>query len=157
MGLKILRDKDFISGLFLIIFATWIYLETIKIPAAEKLILMRATFFPYVISIGLFIAGFILVGLPVYRNKIDPIVLGSKPGDILILLIFLALIFLYFYGIKILGYLIGTFSYLLISMFLLKVQNKLYALLLSAGVTLVIYLIFRGFLKVPLPAGILNL
>ncbi|CEP67009.1 Protein of unknown function DUF1468 [Moorella glycerini] len=157
MGFKVFRDRDFISGLALLIFATWVYIETMKIPATEKMILMRATFFPYLISLGFFLVGLILVMLPYYRKTIDLFELGSTTTDIKILLVFIIIIFIYLYVLELLGYFTSTICFLFGLMLLLGVKNKLYAFLLSVGITLIIYLAFGWFLKVPLPEGILSL
>ncbi|MDN5343893.1 MAG: Tripartite tricarboxylate transporter TctB family [Clostridia bacterium] len=152
---SIYRDKNFLSGAAIFILSIFLYKGSEAIPATEKLLLMRASFFPLVISIGLFICGVTLLTLPFIRKKVD---LLSLPGgkDMLVLLIFIAFIYLYIYTMEFLGFILGTLLYLLLSMLLLCVKNKIQGLLLALGVTVVIYFIFVTFLKVPFPAGLLG-
>lgn len=61
---------------------------------------------------------------------------------------------LYIVLINIMGYIFATFVYVLITLFGLKIK-KINSLIISIGFCLFVYVVFKVFLNVPLPKGII--
>jgi hypothetical protein len=156
MNLRVVRDKNFVTGVLLVIFAVLVGMEIREIPATEVRFLARATFFPYVVSIGCFITGLLLVIKACKAGEISEFVWWSSRKEFFVLLTFVIFIFMYVKVINQLGFILTNFFFLVCSMFLLKEPNKIHLFLFSVGTTVLIQVVFGALLKVPLPTGILG-
>ena len=114
-------------------------------------------FLPLAMSLaigGLSIA--LLVGILRGRVEISNKPIFQPDGRSRIVVVFLLLVG-YVFLIEVLGYVPSTFLYLAATIIFLRRERIVSALLMSVGLTVLLYAIFRLWLKSPLPTGFLGI
>jgi putative tricarboxylic transport membrane protein len=153
------RFNDGLIGGFLLLFAAAMMLHTLGFPAMPGQPVGPALF-PTVIGIGMSIAGVILIVQGA---------LGHRRGDALVrldeglrsphhLTNFLAVLVglgFYILAARTLGFIITAFVLTSALMIKLRRGHVLTSLLIAAAATVVVYIVFARFLRVPLPRGLL--
>jgi putative tricarboxylic transport membrane protein len=149
-----MRVSNTAIGLFLILFAAVVLWHVQSFPSLDNGYPGPALF-PSVLAV-LFIfcgIGLIIQGVR-QREKLLKFDTGTlNLSGLLNILFVLGMIVCYIFLAQYIGFLIFSFLVLLILMKWLKVKT-LASLLMSGGVTLVIYLLFAKVLLVPLPWGL---
>ena len=82
----------------------------------------------------------------------------SKEGleSFLLMVVCAGSAFAYMFAMSIIGFSLSTAAYLFGMLCYLKVKNKIYAMVISVLLTGALYMLFRIWLRVPLPAGFLG-
>ena len=114
-------------------------------------------FLPLAMSLaigGLSIA--FLVGILRGRVEIKDTPVFQPDGRIRILVVFLLLVG-YVFLIEVFGYVLSTFLYLAATIIFLRRERIVSAVLMSVGLTFLLFAIFRLWLKSPLPTGLLGI
>lgn len=142
----VMRKLDLILGYILLAICFAFYFMISKLPD-------KATLYPlFVTSILLFLT---LIHLIVtYRNKSREESNAFKGLYLKQLFFVLGISGLYIAMINILGYVVSTVLYILISLIVLKTE-KVKSIMLSAGTAAFIFILFKILLRVPLPKGFL--
>lgn len=134
-------------GIGIILFGVFILLNALNMP--DMLLGLGPGDFPEIVSIGLIICGFILTFQSFFiSEKTKKIYSKSSVKDVLIL-IFISL--LYVYLVKYIGFLYLTPFLMLATMYLFGYKKLPYAIVISVIFTLLVYYVFYGIFKVPLP------
>ncbi len=144
MKLKITWDTGI--GLGIILFAIFILINALGMPNSS--LGLGPGDFPEIISVGLIICGIILL-IQGIREK--PRKIYSKEALISIFIL-IASGLLYVYLVKYIGFLYLTPFLMLLTMYLFGYRKIHYAILISIIFTLMVYYIFYGIFKVPLPS-----
>ena len=149
-----MRVSNTAIGLFLILFAAVVLWHVQSFPSLDNGYPGPALF-PSVLAVLFIICGIGLIIQGVrQREKSLKFDTGTlKLSGLLNILFVLGMIVCYIFLAQFAGFLIFSFLVLLILMKWLKVKT-LASILMSAGVTLVIYLLFAKVLLVPLPWGL---
>ena len=149
-----MRVSNTAIGLFLILFAAVVLWHVQSFPSLDNGYPGPALF-PSVLAVLFIICGIGLIIQGVrQREKLLKFDTGTlKLSGLLNILFVLGMIVCYIFLAQFAGFLIFSFLVLLILMKWLKVKT-LASILMSAGVTLVIYLLFAKVLLVPLPWGL---
>ena len=149
-----MRVSNTAIGLFLILFATVVLWHVQSFPSLDNGYPGPALF-PSVLAVLFIFCGIGLITQGIrQREKLLKLDTGTLtlPGLLNILFV-LGTIVCYIFLAQYVGFLIFSFLVLLILMKWLKVK-PLASILMSGGVTLVIYLLFAKILLVPLPWGL---
>jgi len=134
-------------GIGIILFGVFILLNALNMP--DMPLGLGPGDFPEIVSIGLIICGFILTFQSFFiSEKTKKIYSKSSLKDVLIL-IFVSL--LYVYLVKYIGFLYLTPFLMLATMYLFGYKKLPYAIVISVIFTLLVYYVFYGIFKVPLP------
>jgi len=146
-----MRNADRIGGLIIIAFGAGYLLAAISMPSATIGDPLGHKTFPVILGgLMIFLGSSLLVKpgrdtefSPLKRTFISVILLAGLLGG-------------YGYSLPILGYPLGTFLFLFITSRLIGERSWILGLLLSAGLSLGIFIIFTKILDIPLPLGILK-
>lgn len=141
-----MKKMDFILGYILLAVVAFFYVLIFQLPPAAKI-------YPiFVNSLLLFLT--LIHMLVTLRSTDSGEATGFENLEIRQLLLVLLASGLYVGLIKIIGYLVSTFIYVLSLLMGLKVNKKV-SFLVSLGFSLIVYVLFKRFLRVPLPKGFL--
>jgi len=146
-----MRNVDRIGGLIILIFGAGYLLGATSMPSATIGDPLGHKTFPVILGgLMIFLGSSLLVKpgrdtefSPLKRTFISVILLAGLLGG-------------YGYSLPILGYPLGTFLFLFITSRLIGERSWILGLLLSAGLSLGIFIIFTKILDIPLPLGILK-
>jgi putative tricarboxylic transport membrane protein len=149
-----MRVSNTAIGLFLVLFAAVVLWHVQSFPSLDNGYPGPALF-PSVLAVLFIFCGIVLIFQGIrQREKLLKFDTGTLTlsGSLNILLV-LATVICYIFFADAIGFLIFSFLVLMILMKWLKVKT-LSSLLMSVGVTLVIYILFAKILLVPLPWGL---
>lgn len=141
-----MRRINLILSTTLIVIAGIIYYMISQLPS-------EATLYPIFVTSLFFILSIMLL-IVTYFNKDDKEESSFKDIEVKQLLFILITSGLYVALINILGYIVATFLYILVTLLGLRIK-KINSIIISIGFCLFIYVVFKVFLKVPLPKGII--
>lgn len=147
-------------GAILVAFSVFMYLQTFKFPPA-MLGTLGAGFFPKILFTLLSCAGVGLIITNFTQNRKRPeeetfSLKVALRAHSLVILSFL-LIFIYIVAMYYFGFLWATFGFMLSMMWLLgprKIKNLPLIIIISGGMTFIIYYSFLKLLQIFLPEGI---
>ncbi|MGC8810295.1 MAG: tripartite tricarboxylate transporter TctB family protein [bacterium] len=147
-------------GLILIVFSVFMYLQTFKFPPA-MLGTLGAGFFPKILFTLLGLAGIGLIISSFIQNKERPLektfsLKVALQTHSLVILSFV-LIFIYIVAMPYFGFLWATLGFMISLMWLLgprKIKNLPLIIIISCGLTFVIYFSFLKLLQIFLPEGV---
>lgn len=141
-----MRKANLMLSGALIVFSGFVYYMISKLPK-------EAALYPLFVTSLFFILSIMLL----YKSYVDK---DNKEESSFKNLEFKQLLFvlissgLYVALINVLGYILATFAYVLVTLFGLRIK-KINSLLISLGFCLFVYVVFKIFLNVPLPKGII--
>lgn len=142
------KNKEIYSILFIYIVSISFFKQSINMKADAGL-------FPKLLSIIIFILNtlylFNALKKKVKLDKLKEEISIKKFYKMLLLSI------LYIILIKIIGFILSSFIFLIISMKILEVKNNKIVIFISIITTLTIYICFSIFLNVPMPTGLLGI
>lgn len=141
-----MKKVDLILGYFLLALCGIFYFMISKLP--EKAIL-----YPIFVTTLLLFLTIIHLAIT-YLKKSHDEKSGFENLEIRQLFFILGLSGLYVGLIKVVGYVTSTIFYVLVSLLGLKVNKKV-SIAVSIGFSIIIYVLFKKFLRVPLPKGFL--
>lgn len=160
--MKLYKNKDIVSGTALMLFASWLFMSSfgIKVSAVSK---YGATLVPKLTACIIFILGALVVIDAAKVLKANVVQNGANDRktfqtQLPIYLTFVALA-IYVLLIEKVGFLIMTAFYLFSQMFILSCFEKKKILLymfISVFSASAMYIVFRNFFNLLLPAGILG-
>ena len=113
---------------------------------------MGPGFFPMIIA-GIVFFLCILLLISSRKEKDDGGALLTRTNAMVLLSV--AITFVYIFAMRILGFPLATFLYIFSMMKFLNVKGRIFPLILSVAVTGVIYAVFTVFLTVLLPRGVI--
>jgi putative tricarboxylic transport membrane protein len=151
--------SDIISGLLFVVFSTGVYLIALQLPPGRGNAPGPA-FFPELtavlgVVVGLAICVRAAVALRRRAGSPTRRVTGDSVGDALRLALLLAVSIAYVVGLRPVGFLIASGLFLVVSLLILGERRVLILVLVPAGLTGVIHLVFTSLLGLRLPAGAL--
>lgn len=114
-----------------------------------------AALFPQILSVLILVLNTIQLIKVITGNLIK--VKKKEDLDSKKLLLILVASIVYVLSLQVLGFVISSLIYLILAMYLLRVENKKAIVVISVLTIVVIYLSFGILLKVPIPKGILGL
>ena len=149
-----LKNKDFIGGLFFLIIGLICLIQGYRL-SPGTLSAPGAGFFPFTLSLILVLLSLILFfkSLKTRLARMDGIIrIGTRWKH---LLFALAVLIIFGYAIKPVGYILCSFMMLILLFKFVEGRSWRSALILSTSCTLISYVVFAKYLGVPLPRGIL--
>lgn len=145
--------KELIVTVIFDVFAFAYWYSSRKLSAA-------AMMFPGFLLIGIALFSILsyVNGIHVSREAENAQVSGEEPkfGITKKLILFAALTLVMLLLYKTLGFVISIFVYLLLAMLILGVRNKLVLVLIPVLVDVFVFFVFKTWLEVPLPMGLLS-
>jgi len=160
-----LHRSDYNISLVLIAFGIFIFISSYSIPVLtiiEKTGMVNSQFFPKLcgIFLVLFSIAMILENYLLMAKK-EKKVWGeygerSEKFDYIKLIVVAALGFMYLITYQYLGHLISSFLFVCLFMYFLGIRNLFLLIIAPGGISFLIYAVFRIFLDVPLPEGIIT-
>lgn len=148
-----MKKENIIFGLIGVAISAYIFWETSKFPL-DNIMNIGPSFFPRFLAVGLFIFSMILIFLNLFRveEKVEVKFSIKDPG---VHRAAISLIITVLYGLIMgfLGFIITTILYLCSLMYLMKLRKWIRMLIISTGVSLIIYTIFKTLLNISLPIG----
>lgn len=142
------KNKEVYSITFIYIVAITFFKQSMNMRADAGL-------FPKFLSISIIILNSLyLISIIKERIKIEKVKEEMSVKKFYIMLI---ISILYIIFIKLIGFILSSLIFLIISMKLLEVKNNKKIILISISTVLIIYICFAIFLNVPMPTGFLGL
>lgn len=152
-----LKKPDIISSLIGILFGVYILVTASKFPE-DVVMKIGPSFFPSILATLLIFFSFLLLCFALMgKSKGTVEKFNFKDPGIQRAGIALLATIIYSVLLNIGGFIITTILYLFGLMFLLKKRDYSNMVLISAGVTLGVFLIFEKFLHISLPLGLVNI
>lgn len=158
-GQEVLVREDKYIGIILVIFSVFMYTQTFKFPPA-MLGTLGAGFFPKILFTLLGLAGVGLIIGSLFQNKKRPLKTFSLKlawqTHSLVILSFL-LVGIYIVAMHYFGFLWATLGFMISLMWLLgpkKIRTLPLIMIISGGLTFVIYYTFLKLLQIFLPEGL---
>ena len=148
-----MKREDIGIGVGLLILSTWLFWYVGRY--AEKTIYIYGPqFFPKILAILMVILGLALIVNALLGNSLK---MGNRidPKGFVRMLISIGICIGYLFLITILGFATATFVFLFVLMTFLKQKGILIRLFSSMGTAIFVWVIFRYFLVIPLPEGLL--
>lgn len=151
-----MKKADIIAGLLGLALSFYIIIQSGKFPE-DKVLLMGPSFFPRILAVVMLVmATILIISALLGKSAQTAEKFDIRDPGIQRSIITLAVTVIYLLVLKRIGFIIDTIIYLMFLMYLLKLRNYLQMLLVSVGVTLTVYYIFRVALNITLPLGILG-
>jgi len=148
-----MKKEDIGVGIGLLILSTWLFWYVGRYREKE-IYIYGPDFFPRVLAIIMAILGLSLIINAISGNSLKMVDRIDRRGFIR-MLISIAICIGYLFLTKILGFATATFIFLFILMTFLKQRGILIRILSSFATAMLVWTIFRYFLVIPLPEGIL--
>ena len=145
MRLKFTWDTGI--GIGIILFGVFILFNALNMP--DMPLGLGPGDFPEIESIGLIICGFILTFQSFFITEENKKIYSKNSVKDVLILIFISL--LYVYLVKYIGFLYLTPFLMLATMYLFGYKKLSQAIIISVIFTLLVYYVFYGIFKVPLP------
>ncbi len=140
----IMRKINLILSIIMLIVSGVFYIMIAQLPK-------EASLYPILVTTILLVLSLILL-IKSYFQKEDEELTAFKNIKIKQLLFVLVVNGVYVFLINLIGYVVSTALYILVALIGLKVDRKK-SFLISSGVCLFVYVLFKVLLKVPLPKG----
>lgn len=151
-----MKRADIIAGILGLFVGFYVIIESRTFPDDEVL-LMGPSFFPIVLSVLMLIFSIaLIVNALMGRSAKKAEKLDIRDPGIQRSIISLLATIVYLSTLEKLGFIIGSIIYLMFLMYLLKLRNYVKMVLVSVGVSLAVYYIFRVALSITLPLGLLG-
>ena len=151
-----MKRADIIAGILGLFVGFYVIIESRTFPDDEVL-LMGPSFFPIVLSVLMLIFSIaLIVNALMGRSAKKAEKLDLRDPGIQRSIISLLATIVYLSTLEKLGFIIGSIIYLMFLMYLLKLRNYVKMVLVSVGVSLAVYYIFRVALSITLPLGLLG-
>ena len=144
-----IKKADIGTGIGLSILSTliWIYANQYKGRGASE---YGPHIFPQFLAVCMFICALMLIGLAVKNKSVVPAdtinIRGMFRAGIAILICIAYIIIM-----QLIGYLAATVIFLFVMMTFVQQKGLITRAVVSVTVALIIFLLFRNFLKIPLP------
>lgn len=139
-----MRKINLILSIVMLIVSGFFYIMITQLPS-------EASLYPIFVTTILLVLSLILL-IKTYYQKEDEETTTFKNIKVKQLLFILIINGIYIFLINVIGYVISTVLYVLAALIGLKVDRKK-SVLISCGVCLFVYVLFKVLLKVPLPEG----
>ncbi|WP_069870234.1 tripartite tricarboxylate transporter TctB family protein [Fusibacter sp. 3D3] len=149
-----MKKNDFAMGIIGLILSSYVFFTARLFPESPST-LVGPSYFPIILSLGLFALCIILIIQSLVsktEDKTESIDLKS-PGIMRSFASFLATI-VYVSLLQILGFMISSVLYLFFLMLLLKNKEYVKMSIISVVVSVAVYFIFKSVLHITLPTGI---
>ena len=111
--------------------------------------------FPQFLAVMLFITSILLI-VNAVKGKSQTDLEGINFPGLIRTGITVGISIIYLVAMQFLGFLISTLIFLLVMIRYLGQKNKLTLIISSVSVSIIVYAIFKDFLKIPLPTGFLS-
>lgn len=148
---------DIIGGALGICISIYIFIETSKFPK-DVLMGVGPSYFPRILAITLLIAsGGMIMNTILKDSKTAYEIIDIRDKGIQRALLSLLITIVYCISLRFIGFIISSLIYLFIMMYLLKNRKYVRMIVVSCGVTLGVYFVFKGILNITLPTGFLGL
>jgi putative tricarboxylic transport membrane protein len=152
-----MKRADLVTGIVLLLFSLTLAFESARMPLMVG-VTTGPGFLPLLLSV--FIGALsvsILVSSMRRPEGVDPAVTWpTGRGRFWIIVIFAALL-AYTFLITILGYVLSTFAFMLLVVWLLGSYRWYWTVVMSLSISVGLYVVFRMWLGMPLPTGVLIL
>jgi len=146
-----MRNADRIVGLIIFAFGAGYLLAAISMPSATIGDPLGHKTFPVILGGLMIFLGSSLLVKPGRDTEFSPL-----ERTFISVILIAGLLGAYGYSIQSLGYPLGTFLFLFITSRLIGERAWILGLLLSAGLSLGIFILFTKILDIPLPLGVLK-
>lgn len=151
-----MKKADIIAGILGLFVAFYVIMESGKFPE-DNVLLMGPSFFPRILAVLMLIMSIALIVIALMgKSAKNAEKLDIRDPGIQRSIIALVATVIYLLLFKRLGFIIGSIIYLMFLMYLLKLRNYVKMVLVSVGVSLAVYYIFRVALSITLPLGLLG-
>jgi len=148
-----LKKGNIIFGFIGIALSIYIFWNTSYFPS-DNIMNVGPSFFPRILASGLLIFSFILIIQNIFsKNSTQEVRFNIKDKGVQRVAISLIITVIYGFVMNYFGFIITTILYLVSLMFLLKLRSWIRMLIVSTGVSLTIFTIFKTFLNISLPTG----
>jgi putative tricarboxylic transport membrane protein len=147
------KREDIGTGIGLLILSTWLFWYVGRYSSRE-VYFYGPDFFPRILAIMMFILG---IGLIINALLGNSLKMGDRidPKGFVRMLISIGICIGYLFLTKILGFATATFIFLFILMTFLKQKGIFIRIFSSLATSIIVWAIFRYFLVIPLPEGLL--
>jgi len=151
-----LKKADIIAGILGILLSFYIFMESAKFPE-DNVLLMGPSFFPRILAVLMLIMSIALIVIALMGKSAKTAEkLDIRDPGIQRSIIALVATVIYLLLFKRLGFILDSILYLMFLMYLLKLRNYVQMVLVSIGVSVAVYFIFKVGLSITLPLGILG-
>lgn len=151
-----MKKADIIAGLLGLSLSFYIIIQSGKFPE-DNVLLLGPSFFPRILAVLMLIMSTTLIITALLgKSARTAEKLDIRDPGIQRSIITLVVTVIYLLLLKHIGFIINTIVYLMFLMYLLKLRNYLKMVLVSVGVTIAVYYVFRVALNITLPLGILG-
>lgn len=150
-----MKRADIGTGIGLIAFSAWIFLYADQYRKGTVVYIYGPNFFPQVLSIMMCICGVILI----VRAMRGEVLLQTDRIDakgFVRMCIAIGMCIGYLFLMQLIGFAMGTSVFLFGLMTFLRQKGLIKRILSSIGASLIVWAIFRYFLKIPLPTGVFD-
>lgn len=156
-----LKKTDIITSICLLIFSGVLYFQSGTFPVREgRVKVLNAGFYPQLLAVVLGILALLL--LVVSLRKTSGYQKSNKfwttKSALFLFFITLGMLIIYPFLLSSLGFVVATFIFIVILVYCLSDKKKFSLtsiLLVSTGITAIIFLVFKVFIKIPFPTGYL--
>ena len=151
-----MKKADIIAGLLGLSLSFYIIIQSGKFPE-DNVLLLGPSFFPRILAVLMLVMSTTLIITALLgKSARTAEKLDIRDPGIQRSIITLVVTVIYLLLLKHIGFIINTIVYLMFLMYLLKLRNYLKMVLVSVGVTIAVYYVFRVALNITLPLGILG-
>lgn len=151
-----MKKADIIAGVLGILLSFYIFMESAKFPE-DNVLLMGPSFFPRILAVLMLIMSITLIVIALMGKSAKTAEkLDIRDPGIQRSIIALVATVIYLLLFKRLGFILDSILYLMFLMYLLKLRNYVQMVLVSIGVSVAVYFIFKVGLSITLPLGILG-
>ncbi|NLW25318.1 MAG: tripartite tricarboxylate transporter TctB family protein [Clostridia bacterium] len=151
-----MKKADIIAGILGILLSFYIFMESAKFPE-DNVLLMGPSFFPRILAVLMLIMSIALIVIALMGKSAKTAEkLDIRDPGIQRSIIALVATVIYLLLFKRLGFILDSILYLMFLMYLLKLRNYVQMVLVSIGVSVAVYFIFKVGLSITLPLGILG-
>ena len=133
-----IKNINVYGSLMIISVCSWMFIETSKFPERDRL-------WPKGIILSLLLLSILNICRS-YKDKVEKTNFN--------VISYICIVIVYIFVSNVVGYFLSTFAFILVSLVFLNERKKIKLILLPTLTPLAIYLIFKLFLQVPLPHGI---
>lgn len=156
-----LKKADIITSICLLIFSGVLYFQSGTFPIREgRAKVLNAGFYPQLLAVILGILALFLLVVSLRKTSEDQ--KGNKfwttKSALFLFFLTLGMLIIYPFLLSNLGFIVATFIFIVVLAYCLSDKEKFSLtsiLLVSTGITAIIFLVFKIFIKIPFPTGYL--
>lgn len=149
-----MKKADIIAGILGLFVAFYVIMESGKFPE-DNVLLMGPSFFPRILAVFMIVMSISLIVVALMgKSAKNAEKLDIRDPGIQRSIIALVATIIYLFLFKRLGFILDSILYLMFLMYLLKLRNYVQMVLVSVGVSVAVYFIFKVGLSITLPLGI---